>query len=157
MIGMWTMVTDEASGPFERYVALGARIREARLTGEKEMAMTGNSEVLAQAWEVAAEAVMAAQRVSRRQVERDLTDGMDLIVMEGMASMAAACLEMAEQFREDGAGPVPTYFYLMSGERRELEERLGKVRGRVEELLVLMRTREDGQVEMGLKVGALER
>jgi len=117
--------------------------------------MVGNGEVLAQAWEVAAEAVMAAQRVSRRQVERDLTDGMDLIVMEGMASMAAACLEMAEQFREDGEGPVPTYFYLMSGERRELEERLGKVRRRVEELLVLMRTNESGQVEMGLKVETL--
>jgi len=69
---------------------------------------------------------------------------------------ATLLLELAEMFREDGAGPARRAPYRTSGERRDLEERLGKVRGRVEELLVLMRTREDGQVGMGLKVGTVD-
>jgi len=116
--------------------------------------MTGNSEVLAQVCEVAAEAVMAAQAACKRHW-RPVGGVWDPQMAEGQASEAALLLEMAELFREDAAGPVPLYVYLTSVERQGLEERLGKVRGRVEELLVLMRTNESGQVEMGLKVETL--
>lgn len=116
--------------------------------------MTGNGEVLAQVCEVAAEAVMAAQVACTRQLRGLAARNEDWLpwdpqMTDGLSSEAAFLLEMAEWFREeDKAGPVPVY--LMSGERRGLEERLEKVRRRVEGLQVLMRTREDGQVEMRL-------